>query len=236
MIHKSTYTDKQMSDIREPLPYRLGSLSLQVQIFYKLVFVCPLLMLTILFSCTEGSKTKTPMPTHTFNADGSINAYIEIPAGSNLKYEYDAEKQSLEPDQVNNKDRVIDFLPYVGNYGFITATEMDSAKGGDGDALDVLVLSESVEKGTIMRVLPIAVILLEDQGEKDHKIIAVPFDASKRTINVEKFSAFITRYNAAQFIVQEWFLNYKGLGAMKLKGWKDEQYALKEIKRWSTDQ
>ena len=217
-------------------PFRLGFLSLQVQIFNKWVFVCILGMVLMMSSCQTNSKTKVPMPNTTFNEDGSINAYIEIPAGGNIKYEYDAEKQTLEPDQVNNKDRVIDFLPYVGNYGFITATEMDTAEGGDGDALDVLVLSESVEKGSVMRVLPIAVILLEDQGEKDHKIIAVPFDASKRTINVEKFSAFITRYNAAQFIVQEWFLNYKGFGAMKLKGWKDEQYALKEIKRWSTDQ
>jgi len=36
-------------------------------------------------------------------------------------------------------------------------------------------------------------------------------------------------------IVQEWFLNYKGVGKMKLLGWKDEQYALSEIRKWSQD-
>ena len=236
MINKCTYTDKQMLDIPKQRPNPVGFMSYQVQRFNKLVPLWLLAAAFIMVSCQPGSKPNVEVPTTTFNEDGSINAYIEIPAGGNIKYEYDSEKKALQPDQVDNKDRVIDFLPYLGNYGFIAATKMEKSKGGDGDALDVLVLSESVEKGAVMRVLPIAVILLEDRGEQDHKIIAVPFEASERTINVEKFSAFITRYNAAQFIVQEWFLNYKGLGAVKLLGWKDEQYALKEINKWSTDE
>ena len=236
MINKCTYTDKQMLDIPKRQPNQVGFMSYQVQRLNKLVPQWLLAAAIIMISCQPASKPNAEVPTTTFNEDGSINAYIEIPAGGNIKYEYDSEKEALRPDQVDNKDRVIDFLPYLGNYGFIAATKMEESKGGDGDAIDVLVLSESVEKGSVMRVLPIAVLLLEDHGEKDHKIIAVPFDAAKRTIDVEKFSTFITRYNAAQFIVQEWFLNYKGLGSMKLLGWKDEQYALTEIKKWSTDE
>ena len=202
----------------------------------KLILLWLLLGVSLLLSCTL-EDTKVPqIPTNTFNSDGSINVYIEIPAGSNVKYEFDKSQSTLSSDQADNKDRVIDFLPYLGNYGFITGTKMDESVGGDGDALDVLVLSASVTKGSVMRVLPISVILLEDGGEKDHKIIAVPFEESERTINVEKFSTFITRYNAAQFIIQEWFLNYKGLGKIKLLGWKDEQFAYSEIKKWSTDE
>lgn len=235
MIHKCRYTDKEKHEMHENLTSiilkMLNSHTLYINKLFRL-WLLPALLLV--FSCNETSQKKA-LPTNTFNEDGSINAYIEIPAGGNVKYEYDGDRGTLEPDRVDNKDRVIDFLPYLGNYGFITGTKMKKSEGGDGDALDVLVLSQSVEKGTNMEILPIAVILLEDGGEKDHKIIAVPFDASKRTINVEKFSAFITRYNAAQYIVQEWFLNYKGLGKMKLLGWKDEQYAISEIKKWSTD-
>ena len=233
MINKCTHTDKQMLDMPKSQPIQPGFMSIQVHRINTLIPLWLLIALLIVVSCQSDTKQNAAVPTTTFNEDGSINAYIEIPAGGNIKYEYDSTKKALEPDQVDNKDRVIDFLPYLGNYGFITATKMDTAEGGDGDALDVLVLSESVDKGTVMRVLPIAVILLEDQGQKDHKVIAVPFDPSQRTINVEKFSTFITRYNAAQFIVQEWFLNYKGVGKMKLLGWKDEQFALKEIKRWT---
>lgn len=214
---------------------KLINISVGVQSQNKIVLFILTIVCIGLFSCQSEPQAKA-IPKHTFNDDGSINVYIEIPAGESIKYEYDAKDRSLKPDQVDNEDRIIDFLPYVGNYGFIAGTKMDKKDGGDGDALDVLVLSAAVPKGDIMRVLPIAVILLEDNGEKDHKIIAVPFAESERSINVEKFSTFITKYNAAQFIVQEWFMNYKGLGQMKLLGWKDEEFARKEVKKWSLDE
>jgi len=186
----------------------------------------------------QGGSSSRPdaIPSTTFNDDGSINVYIEISAGTNVKNEINKADNTIKPDQINGTDRVIDFLPYPGNYGFIANTLMDQDRGGDGDALDVLVLCDARKSGAALRVKPIGVLLLEDGGEQDHKIIAVPFEDSERTINVDKFSSFITKYNAAQFIVQEWFLNYKGLGQMKLKGWKDEEFALKEIRKWSKDE
>ncbi len=205
-----------------------------VQIRKNIVLLGSIFLLLSQLACTSMPMQQS-VPTHTFNDDGSINAYIEIPAGCNVKYELGMDNKTLKPDQKGGEDRLIDFLPYPGNYGFIAATDMDEKAGGDGDALDVLILCDARESGTVMKVLPLGVILLEDNGKKDHKIIAVPFDESERTINVEKFSAFITKYNAAQFIVQEWFMNYKGLGQMTLLGWKDEQYALSEIKKWSTN-
>ena len=36
----------------------------------------------------------------------------------------------------------------------------------------------------------------------------------------------------AQNIIQDWFLNYKGLGKVEMKGWFDEKYAMSEIKKW----
>jgi len=203
---------------------------------FKVVLLAFLIFLG-LTSCQSGdlSSKQDAVPRTTFNEDGSINAYIEIPAGSNVKNEMDKDNHEVKPEQLDGKERVIDFLPYPGNYGFIAGTNMTKRQGGDGDALDVLVLSDARNIGTAIKILPIGIILLEDKGEKDHKIIAVPFEESERTINVEKFSSFITKYNAAHFIVQEWFMNYKGLGQMKLLGWKDESYALKEIKKWSKD-
>lgn len=205
----------------------------KVQMKRYIVVILPFLMMLVFYACESNAEKSDPIPSISINDDGSINAYIEIPAGNNVKYEFDEADQQLKPDQIDGKDRVIDFLPYPGNYGFIAGTQMDADKGGDGDALDVLVLCDTRPFGTAMKVLPIGIILLEDQGKADHKIIAVPFEAAKRTINVEKFSSFITKYNSVQFIVQEWFMNYKGLGKMKLLGWKDEAHALKEIRKWS---
>ena len=102
---------------------------------------------------------------------GNFNAVIEIPAGTNKKIEFNNSTQAFEVDKNNGKDRVIQFLPYIGNYGYIPSTYSNPNQGGDGDALDVLVISESVKTGSIIEIIPIAVLKLLDEGEIDYKIL-----------------------------------------------------------------
>ena len=102
----------------------------------------------------------------TYSDDGHLQMVVEIPAGTNKKYEYDYETNTFPMDIKNGMERVIDFLGYPGNYGFIPSTMMDPARGGDGDALDILVLSEHAEQGTIIEVMPIGILVLEDAGGK----------------------------------------------------------------------
>ena len=59
---------------------------------------------------------------------------------------------------------------YPANYGFIPRTY-----ASDKDPLDVLVLcSEIIRPMTIVECVPIGVLIMEDGGAKDEKIIAVP--------------------------------------------------------------
>ena len=59
---------------------------------------------------------------------------------------------------------------YPANYGFIPRTY-----ASDNDPLDVLVLcSEKIQPMTIVECFPIGVLIMEDNGRKDEKIIAVP--------------------------------------------------------------
>lgn len=59
---------------------------------------------------------------------------------------------------------------YPANYGFIPRTYAN-----DKDPLDVLVLcSEPIQPMTIVECYPIGVLIMEDGGYKDEKIIAVP--------------------------------------------------------------
>ena len=61
---------------------------------------------------------------------------------------------------------------YPANYGFIPRTY-----GDDNDPLDVLLLcSEAIEPMTLVRAYPIGVISMIDNGRKDEKIIAIPFN------------------------------------------------------------
>ena len=61
-----------------------------------------------------------------------FNAIIEVPAGTNRKLEIQPDGQFVA-ELMNGVPRVVNFLPYPGNYGFIPSTLMDEARGGDGE-------------------------------------------------------------------------------------------------------
>lgn len=91
---------------------------------------------------------------------------IEIPKGSKAKYELDKETGLLKLDRV-----LYTSTHYPANYGFIPRTFAE-----DGDPLDVLVLcSETIFPLAIVNCYPIGVISMVDNGDPDHKIIAIPF-------------------------------------------------------------
>ena len=95
-----------------------------------------------------------------------FSAVIEIPKGSNCKYELDKYTGLLRLDRI-----LYTSTHYPANYGFIPRTYAD-----DGDPLDVLVLcNESVLPLTLVRVFPIGVMRMIDDGAIDDKIIAVPY-------------------------------------------------------------
>lgn len=193
--------------------------------------------LAILFAILLGpscSNTETVVfgALSTFTESGVVQMVVEIPAGTNKKIEYDYKSNSFKNDQKNGKNRVIQFLPYLGNYGFIPSTNMDKSLGGDGDALDVLVLASAQPTGTILRVIPIGLLKLSDNGEIDNKIIAIPAEAQDRIIDVISFRALRSMYPEVPNIIEHWFLDYKGNYSMELVGWGDEGEAREEIQKW----
>ncbi len=95
-----------------------------------------------------------------------FSAVIEIPKGSRCKYELDKHTGLLRLDRV-----LYTSTHYPASYGFIPRTFAD-----DGDPLDVLVLcNEPIQPLTLVRVYPIGVMRMLDDGHIDDKIIAVPF-------------------------------------------------------------
>ena len=95
-----------------------------------------------------------------------FSAVIEISKGSRCKYELDKHTGLLRLDRV-----LYTSTHYPATYGFIPRTFAD-----DGDPLDVLVLcNEPIQPLTLVRVYPIGVMRMLDDGHIDDKIIAVPF-------------------------------------------------------------
>lgn len=167
-----------------------------------------------------------------FSENGRLNAVVEIPAGTNTKFEYDKQRLEFKPDIRDGRIRRVDFLSYPLNYGFIPSTKMVKERGGDGDPLDVLVLAEHLPTGTVIEVQPIGLLLLKDLGEWDNKVLAIPADPSKRIIRATNWNEFQMEYSAARHIIELFFMYYDGLGTMIVMGWGDEKAALEEVKKW----
>ncbi len=92
---------------------------------------------------------------------------IEIPQGSRNKYEWSSEHGRFLLDRFLSASTV-----FPTEYGFIPGTE-----GSDGDPLDVLVaVSEPTFTGCGVLGRPVAVLWLCDNGEREPKVLCVPFE------------------------------------------------------------
>ena len=160
-----------------------------------------------------------------YNDDRSVNALIEIPAGTLEKWEYNKSTRKIELELVNNKPRIINYLGYPANYGMIPKTLLPKNNGGDGDPLDVIVIGPSETKGNIVKCKIIGVLQLIDNSEQDDKLIAISY---KSTLdNVNDISELDASYNGILEILEIWFTNYKEDGQIKSMGYDNRSRALK---------
>lgn len=99
------------------------------------------------------------------NVPDEINVVVEIPLGSNNKYEYDDEGGYFTLDRTS-------FSPFyrVNEYGFMPQTA-----GEDGDPLDIeLLATRPTFPGCVVKARPIGVLVMRDEAGIDNKIITVP--------------------------------------------------------------
>ncbi len=188
----------------------------------------PILILILVASCKSRQDL---LATSLLSKNGNYQAVIEIPAGTNAKVEYDKDLRLFSTSLRNGKERIIDFLAYPANYGFIPSTYSDSANGGDGDALDIMILSSTLKSGDIVEFIPIGIIKMIDAGEEDFKIIGVPARRELRTIQAENYQQLSENYPGALNILETWFSNYDLEDNTVIQGWGDEKDAIQEIER-----
>ena len=101
---------------------------------------------------------------HGENPD-KVKALIEIPYGSNVKYELDKDSGAIVVDRV-----VYSAMFYPANYGFVPNT---LAK--DGDPADILVLNDyPLIPGSVINCRLVGVLVMEDESGMDEKLLAVP--------------------------------------------------------------
>lgn len=150
-----------------------------------------------------------------------INAVIEIPASSAIKYEFDEDSGFLFVDRFMHTT-----MRYPFNYGFMPHTYAD-----DGDPLDILVLStHPIVAGSVIASRPVGMLEMEDEEGIDHKILAVP---------IEKIDPFFSHIQDIQDInvmtldsMKHFFERYKDLEDhkwVKVQEFKNKESALNVI-------
>jgi inorganic pyrophosphatase len=156
------------------------------------------------------------------NPPDDVNVVIEVPLGGEpIKYEMDKDSGALFVDRF-----LYTAMRYPGNYGFIPHT-----LSGDGDPCDVLVANtRAIAPGAVMNVRPVGVLVMEDDGGQDEKIIAVP--SSKLTQRYDRVTNHTDLPEITLKQIEHFFEHYKDLEPgkwAKIIRWGDAQEARRLI-------
>ena len=129
------------------------------------------------------------------NADGTINAYIEIARGDRNKYEFDMGRNQRAIDRVVPEK----IGGYVVNYGFVPQTVLY-----DGDPFDALVLGPPIDGGTVVRGVIVGLFLMEDEKGHDGKVVLSRTDAAGKPVHAltaeskKEMDDYFSRYKEGQ--------------------------------------
>ena len=143
--------------------------------------------------------------------------FVEIPAGSRNKYEWDDELEAIALDR-----RLFTAMAYPADYGFVLGTMAE-----DDDPLDALVLtSDPTFPGCRIRVRLVGVFHMSDEKGPDEKLLCVPLGdpAFERIRDIHDVSAELRDE------IEHFFQRYKDLEPSKrteTRGWGNRDDAEK---------
>ena len=151
-----------------------------------------------------------------------FNVVIEISMHSEpIKYEVDKESGAIFVDRFMSTS-----MHYPCNYGYIPHTI-----SGDGDPVDVLVLSQfALPPGVVVRCRPIGMLKMTDEAGEDAKLLAVPVD--KLTPMYRDVSGPRDLPQLVLDQISHFFAHYKDLEPgkfVRVKGWLGVEEAKQEI-------
>jgi len=146
-----------------------------------------------------------------------VKAIIEIPFGSNIKYEIEKESGAVVVDRVMHSA-----MYYPANYGFVSNT-----LSNDGDPADILVLNEyPLQAGSVINCRLIGVLIMEDESGMDEKLLAVPISKVDPTFDEIKTIDDVSKATLAK--IKNFFETYKMLEPnkwVKVKEFKGKEEA-----------
>jgi inorganic pyrophosphatase len=127
------------------------------------------------------------------NADGTVNAYIEISRGDRRKWELDMRANARAVDRVIPES----VGGYPVNYGFVPQTV-----SYDGDPFDALVLGPPITGGETVRGMVVGLMYMEDEKGLDSKVVLATPDPHGQPLHgltqseQQRIAEYFRRYKA----------------------------------------
>lgn len=149
-----------------------------------------------------------------------VNAVIEIPTGSRIKYEINHETGLVHVDRV-----LFSPFHYPAEYGFIPNT-----LAPDGDPADVLVLiNGTTYPGVVIQARPVGMLKMHDDKGQDNKVLCVAADDPNYS-HVETLEDLPPHF---MLEVEHFFVTYKDLEEKDVHsdGWTGKEDALEFIRQ-----
>lgn len=149
-----------------------------------------------------------------------VEAFIEIPAGSQNKYEFDKERGVFRLDRV-----LYSPVHYPADYGYVPETLEE-----DGDPLDILVLTSfPTLPGCLIDARVIGVLEMADEKGVDMKVLGVPVK-DPRFDEVQDLR-HVPPHRLRE--IEHFFATYKDLEGKKVQvsGWKGVDEAKSVVAR-----
>lgn len=149
-----------------------------------------------------------------------VEAFIEIPAGSQNKYEYDKERGVIRLDRV-----LYSPVHYPTDYGYVPETLEE-----DGDPLDIMVMvTFPTLPGCVIDARVVGVLEMADDKGVDMKLLAVP-------VNDPRWNHVQDLKDVPPHVLREiehFFKTYKDLEGKTtdVRGWKDAEEAARVVDR-----
>lgn len=138
-----------------------------------------------------------------------VEAFVEIPAGSKNKYEYDRKRGVLRLDRV-----LYSPVHYPADYGYVDGTLEE-----DGDPIDILVLvTHPTVPGCVIDCRVVGALSMADDKGVDNKLLGVP-------IRDPRFADIRDLNHLPQHLLREiehFFRTYKDLEGKQtvVQGWR----------------
>ena len=153
-----------------------------------------------------------------------ISCVVEIPKGTNTKYEYNEKYNIFELERC-----LVSSLQYPINYGFVTQTY-----ALDNDPLDVLIFNhDPIDRGSLVKCRPLGVLDFVDDEEIDYKLIVAPHWSP-----LDRYSSLDGIEDSHLKIFKQFFRIYKidRSSSTKVGEWKNGKKAMSVVRhahdRW----